>query len=366
MRLGIDTSELEERPTGVGTYTGALIKRWLQAEDVELVLFGRRSTPQLDRWKKQGADIRTRASRLPSRPIVWQQLTLPSLANAAELDVFFGPAYSLPWRLRPPSVVAIHDLSFERFRSAYSRKEGMRRRFLARRAARRARHILTISQFSAREIEELYTVAGDRISAIPLAAERRKRPGSAAVDETLRELGIERPYLLHVGTLFERRHIPELVAAFSRVDRDDLRLVIVGENRTNPPLDLAALAKGLDAPHHLVHQPYVDSSQLLALYAGAEMLISLSEYEGFGLPVLECLQIGTPVVALDRSAASELWSDHAAMVSSLDPDTVADVILSVLDEPERGLRNFEQLPARFDWDQTAAETLAILRRTANA
>lgn len=368
LHLAVDLSESEHQPTGVGTFATELVDRWLAdvpAGDLELSLCVRDADALPERWSASGARICS-AGRPEAHPIRWQQTTLRTLVRKLRPDVFFGPAYSLPHALGVPAAVALHDLSFERFPEAWHWRERWRRRLLARSAAKRAERVLTISQFSARELRELYGTPEDRIVVVPLGVRTDLEPADESACRALRErlrLDPELPVILHLGTLLARRNVPQLARAVAAL-RQPAQLLVVGHNRTRPALDLNRLAADTGLGDRLVHVPYVEADELSAVYSLAAVYASLSSYEGFGLPVLEAIACGTPALVLEVGASRELWGEHAHLVDAVDPDTVARGLETVLERPELGLRARDRALERHTWSRSAAQVLATLREIA--
>ncbi len=383
LRIGIDGTELGALPTGVGTYLTALLSRWTQQPDLELVLFVRQADHVPDSVARaDNLEVVAGSSLLASKAVAWQQLMLPRLVKRAGVDVLFGPAYSLPVsapfvaRLLgdldssgPATVVALHDLSFERYPESFPTREGIRRRWLGRESANRATRVLTISKSSAAEIESLYLVPSERITVTALGVD----PDFADLEdlpdatELLEKLDVSRPLILSVGTLFNRRHPMAMVRAFETVQQThpDATLVIVGENRTIPRVDLEAAVRNAGLDQNVLLLDHTPREHLRELYKLAEVFLYLSDYEGFGLPPLEAMAGGTPTIVLDRSASGEYWAPHALALDSPDPERVAQAILDVLESPSLGLRDHERLAQVYDWDETAARTLDALRSAAD-
>src|SRR5437762_5751688 len=228
MRIGVDARELCGRPTGAGRYLEHLLAEWAHDDGGrghQIVLYAPEPVRLKDSRPGTGATYETRIVR--GRPGVWwEQIRLPRVARADRLDVFFAPAYTAPHRLDVPLVVAIHDLSFVAHPEWFRRREGVRRRWLTRRAAVRARAIVTESEFSRREIVDRFGIPAGRVHVVS--------PGTMpAVTHAARHA---EPILLFVGSIFNRRHVPDLIRAFARVARahPEARLEIVGDNRTYP------------------------------------------------------------------------------------------------------------------------------------
>jgi glycosyltransferase involved in cell wall biosynthesis len=268
--------------------------------------------------------------------------------------VFFAPAYTAPLALRTPVVLTVHDVSFAAHPEWFRWREGVRRRWLTRWSARRARIVLTDTAFSAGEISARLDVPRDRVRVIPLGIDRR----TAA--ERRRE-----PIVLYVGTILNRRHVPDLIEAFAAVAhrQPNLVLVIAGDDRTYPPQDLQAVARRCGVGRRVDVRSYVSEDELRTLYASASVFVFLSEYEGFGFPPLEALAAGVPPVVGDTPVAREVCGAAAAFVPIGDLDrTAAAIELLLQDESARAhiLAAGRAQLARYSWTEAARGTLQAL------
>ena len=355
IRIGIDARELLGDTTGVGRYLGELLLRWAARPDAASRQFLLYTPAPL---------ALSFATALPrvlggSRGTLWEQTTLAAAVARDKPDVFFAPAYTAPLRLAPPLAVTIHDASFSRHPEWFSFREGTRRRLLTRSAARRAKIVLTVSNFSAREIQELYGVPAGRIDVVHNGVSPRPAPMSTARE----------PLVLYTGSIFNRRRLPDLIAAFSRTLQavPKGRLVIVGANRTFPYQDLAAVAQKLGVTARVEIRDYVPESELAALYGRASAFAFLSEYEGFGITPLEALAAGVPVIALDTTVAREIYGDAAVLVRPGDIDGTAQELTRLLTAPQSAAAHLARAPgvlARYSWDDAAEATLAAIERAA--
>lgn len=352
MRIGIDARELVGHATGVGRYLGGLLDQWARTADEnahEFVLYATEPLPRA--WP---------SPRFVTRVIPgpggtwWEQVKLPAAAAADRLDVFFSPAYTTPLRLRVPAVVAIHDISFVAHPEWFTVREGLRRRWLTAQGAQRARHIVTISRFTRDELMDRLDIASERIAIIP--------PGITAVPthDTGRTGGV-----LYVGSIFNRRRVPDLIQAFSPLAHahPGLTLDLVGDNRSHPHQDLLGLIAVEQIQAQARWRSYVSDETLQALYSTARAFAFLSEYEGLGLTPLEALAAGVPVVVLDTPVARESCGDAALYVRPGDlPGLTAALQTLLFDESQRAalLARAPQVLARFDWTVAARDTLAIL------
>ena len=361
MRIAIDARELRGQPTGVGRYLASLLAAWEEipaAQTHEFVLCA--PSPIEAGSRRLGVRTIGRQGWHRSSGTMWEQTTLPSLVGATNADVLFSPGYTAPLLCPAPSIVAIHDVSFAARPEWFAAREGMRRRLLARLSARRAARVLTISQFSKREIVRLLGIDESRIEVI--------YPGASAptsIAERDRGATSDEHLVLFVGSLFTRRHIPVLIDGFARLahQRSDVRLEIVGDNRTTPPVDFDRLVAATGAADRIALRSYVSDDILQSLYMRARAFVFLSEYEGFGLTPIEALAAGVPIVVLDTPVAREVYDDAAVYVSTPDPALVRAAIERVLfDERERArmLAAAATLLPRYSWRQCAERVLDVL------
>ena len=356
--IGVDARELLGDRTGVGRYLGELMRRWTARADAaqrEFILY----TPE-PLSLSLPANL-TRVRVIPGgRGTRWEQLSLGRAVRRDKPDVFFAPAYTAPIGLPCRLAVTIHDISFSRHPEWFSPREGMRRRWLTRRAARKAAVVLTVSEFSRGEITDLYEVPPERIIVVPNGLTTRQVPVS-----------IERePLVLFVGSIFNRRRVPDLIAAFALALREvpHARLIIVGDNRTWPREDLESIAAAHDVSGRVALLSYMGDEDLSLLYARASVFAFLSEYEGFGLTPLEALAAGVPAVVLDTAVAREICGDAAEFVPRQNIPATAAALARLLTSREAASRLLERAPAvlaRYSWDDAAEKTLRELERVAS-
>jgi glycosyltransferase involved in cell wall biosynthesis len=353
LTIGIDARELLGARTGVGRYLGELLTRWARRPDRSRRRFVLYTPEPLSMHFGNTVEEKVVAG---GRGTWWEQRELRMAVNQDAPDLFFAPAYTAPMGLRPPFAVTIHDISFTAHPEWFRTREGLRRRWLTRRTARLARHIFTDSEFSRDEIHRHYTVPKDRIQVV--------YPGF--IMRPHRHPPRER-ILLFSGSLFNRRRLPDLIAAFAIATRDNptARFIIVGEDRTWPPQDLAAVAAAHGVAGRTELRSYISDDELASLYARAAVFGFLSEYEGFGLTPLEALAAGTPIVVLDSSVAREVYGDAATYVPQGDIAATADAIRVHLAHPgaaDPHMAHASEVLARYSWDTAAEHTLESLER----
>jgi glycosyltransferase involved in cell wall biosynthesis len=246
--------------------------------------------------------------------------------------------------------------------------DGMRRRATVGASIGASRRLLAVSDFTRREIAALFPAASRRIVVTPHGADDDLAPAPAR-EEARARLGLRGPMLLTVGTILNRRCLPVLFNAAARLVRSwpDLTLEVVGENRTHPPLDLAALARrtGLDGRARL--SGFVGEAALAVRYAAADVAVFLSEYEGFGLPALEAMARGLPVVTSNRPALGEIFGEAALLVDPRDAPAAADALDRILRDPALRadlVARGRALAARHSWAACAHLTRDALQEAA--
>ncbi len=355
MKVLVDARELGSRPTGVGRYLRELLKRWAartERASSEFVLVAPALPPDARALGLRAHETGGGGGTL------WEQRVLPQIIAAESPDAVFSPAYTTPLFTRARRVVTIHDVSFSAHPEWFSLREGVRRRVLTKFAARQAA-VITDSDFSADEIAALYGVPRAGIHVIRLGVTHVRRAPPVPRE----------PLVLFVGSVFNRRHVPELIAAIRQLRPHvrNLRLAIAGENRTKPYQDLAGEAERLNVRDLVELADYVDDERLAALYARARVLVFVSEYEGFGLTPLEALAAGVAPVVGDTTVAHETCGDAALYVPPGNVDALTAAIRTLLVDDHARTQLLEAAPAvlsRYSWDRAAEETLRVIKGVA--
>lgn len=356
MRIGVDAREIGGRPTGAGRYLAGLLREWATSDRTrahEFVLYAAEPVAMpLDRHRF--------ATRIVAGPpgTWWEQARVPSVAARDHLDVWFAAAYTAPLRLSIPIVVTIHDLSFVAHPEWFRLREGARRRFVTRRTAARAHAIITVSECSRAEIVDRLGVPESKVRVIPQGI------GVVAEGLTPRSAPGD-PRVLYVGSVFNRRHVPDLVRAFAALARRHVgaSLDLVGDDRSFPAEDVAGLVERQKLGDRLRWHRYAPESRIRELYARARAFAFLSEYEGLGMTPLEALAAGVPPVLADTAVARESCGGAALYVPLGDIRAATDALERALfDEAARRaiLAAAPAILSRYTWPRAAAETLAVL------
>jgi glycosyltransferase involved in cell wall biosynthesis len=355
-------------PGGIGRYVGELVRRLpalAEAAGGGVRFVTGRHPPE--RLAKAGLDpARTTALALPGRLLArtWVRLRLPRLPARLvdELHVLHATTAALPPSGRRPLVVTVHDLAFHHHPEAYPHAGRVWHERATRLAVAEAARLLVPSRATAADLGELYGVEPSRIAVVPLGVERPE-PDRAAAQRLLKELGVPGPFLLAVGTLEPRKNLPRLLRAFGAL-ADDLpehHLVVAGPVGWGPSLrpDWSSVRVKLAGrvPDPVLH----------GLYALADGLAYPSMYEGFGLPVLEAMAHGIPVLTSDRGSLPEVAGDAALLVDPTDTDALSAGLVRLVNDS--ALRTIQRTvgpkqAAGYTWEATAAGTWAAYRQAA--
>jgi len=371
LRIAIDARELEGKPTGVGRYLSNLLRRWLKSPDDDTFLLYHRGELERQGWmNNEAAELVRLADGMLSIGVWWQQVVLARALRRDKPDVFFAPADSLPLRWRGPTLLTIHDLAYEAYPDWFGRSEGMRRRSLARRSARRAEGIIAISNFTKSELASRYSISGDNVEVVYHGVDDSlRRAPFTPEDELRRKTGLDIPFAILVGSLFERRFPSQIIRAFRLLEDLELGLVIAGDDRRQAESNLRAEIRELGLAERIRWLEYVSEEDLCGLYRAADMLVSLSLYEGFSLPPLEAMSFGLPVIISGRGAQQEVYGKAALTVAEETEESIASAIRSMFtDAPMREslVRRGSELAGNLTLDRCAARTLELIRKTGGA
>jgi glycosyltransferase involved in cell wall biosynthesis len=371
LRIAIDAHSVGAKLGGNESYALNLIEALAQIDSANDYTIYVTTDEARDRFSQRWSNFKVR-STLPHTPLIRIPLTLSAELRKHPVDVLHVQ-FTAPPFCPCPVVVSIHDLSFEHLPQTFNRRSRTQLRLTVRHSARRAARILSLSEHTRRDIIETYRVDAERISAIPLAA-----PSHFARVHDNRELqrvrhnyGIDGDYILSVGSIQPRKNLARLVQAYASLrgsnSADKLpKLVLVGKcawlyDETLRTLDQTGVRDAV------VLTGYVPEADLPALYSGALCFVYPSYFEGFGLPPLEAMKCGAPVIVGNRTSLPEVVGDAALAVDPFDVQAIANAIRLLMNDPVlRKKLSFkgQERASAFDWRETARKTLRVYEEVA--
>jgi glycosyltransferase involved in cell wall biosynthesis len=362
LRIGFDGRSLTSPAAGVRRYATELLSSLVQlGEPLDVVLLGG-DPSSVDALGLE----HVREGWHPPTNAGWMLVGLPLAARRARVDVLHAPAYTAPFWSPAPTVLTIHDVSYERHPEWFPYRRDALRRAFYRRSALSAHTIITDSRFSADEIHAAYGIDRRRIVVVPLGVDAAFGWGTQAAAPL--PSGVTAPFVLHVGDLHERRNVGMALDAVLEARRRggavaNLSLVLAGVDRGTGQAVLAR-ARDAGAPAAATLVGSVSDAELRALYRGALALVYPSLYEGFGLPLLEAMAMGAPVVASQAASIPEVAGGAALLLDPHDRAAWTDAILRIAQDSAhrddlraRGLAR----AAQCTWEEAARRTLEVYR-----
>lgn len=365
MRVGVDARLLSGPLTGIGRYTLELSKALIRYAPVQLSLYTPSSVDDQIQQSLQPAQLKSGVFKSRLFKMVWSQTTLPYWANKDRIDLFWGATHRLPRYLSQSvaRVVTIHDLVWKYAPQTMRPLSLIMEKRLMPEAMQLADVIMTDSQGTADGIAEAFPQYTSKVRVVHLGA---TPPISPPDFISLSQHGIHQPYFLFVGTLEPRKNLERLILAYAllpKSQRDQLSLIIAGGKGWGN-LDLLTLLKknGLEESVKLLG--YVEEEQLAALYANACFLAMPSIYEGFGLPLVEAMQYGTPVLTSNTGCLAEIAGDAGILVNPLSIESISHGLGQLI--LDNHLLEILKLNAmhrgrQFTWQRCAEETFAVFK-----
>jgi glycosyltransferase involved in cell wall biosynthesis len=370
--IGIDASRAARaRRTGTETYALELIKAMagMASGDHRLRLYTPHP-PQHTDWP----DSPYIETRVIPWPRLWTHLRLAAELRQHPPDVLFVPAHVLPLTCPVPAVVTVHDLGYRHYPQAHRAFDRWYLDWTTRRHTRVARHIVADSLATQRDLVDFYGADPCDIDVIYLGRDESLVPVTNAnvIKQTGAKYNIEEDYLLYLGTLHPRKNLVRLVEAFHQamtaLQNDEIKLVIAGKKGWLYDA-IFERVRQLHLTSQVTFTGYVEDQDKPALLSGALAYVFPSLYEGFGLPVLEAMACGTPVLTSNISSLPEVAGDAALLVDPHNTAEIAAGLTQLVTNPNlrRQLveQGYQQLQ-KFSWQKTATQVWELLEETANS
>ncbi|MGH2367800.1 MAG: glycosyltransferase family 4 protein, partial [Chloroflexota bacterium] len=369
MRIAVDFTAGVRQPAGVGRYTRSLVQALAMAlgpgHELMLLWAGPSRVPPPVGWPR----TRTRRLPLPERwmTVAWHRARLPLPADvlAGGADVFYSPDFALPPVARARAAVTVHDLSYLTHPETHYPPL---RRYLERvvpRSIRRADLVLADSQQTKCDLVSYLGAPETKIEVVLSAADPsfRRVEDASRLGETRRRRGIDRPYVISVGTIQPRKNLPVIFDALRRMGRDLLHIHAGHPGWLDEPVFDALERSGVKNRVRFLED--VDDAELAALYSGAIALVFPSLYEGFGIPCLEAMACGAPVISSRAGSLAEVIGEAAIAVDPMDAGAIAAGIERLMDDAafrEDLIRRGYAQAARFRWEDSGRQLRGLLEQ----
>jgi glycosyltransferase involved in cell wall biosynthesis len=361
MKIGIDISPIFKQRGGVGNYTLYLVENLVKINsNHQLFLFSNQSSNESFSFLQDSKVFFIRGISPYLRYKIWKE----------EIDVVHGPNFKLPGKGTRGNLITIHDLALEKF-PLYGKKTfgSSFSSWKTKKRALTADHIIAVSQNSLEDIVKLFGVSRDRVSAIYNGVDHSffpDRNGEAFLKMREKYRIKKDQYILFTGTVEPRKNVETLLKAFSRskVLRKDFSLVLAGGTGwKNQSIQTSIQNEGIE--NELSFTGYVTKEELRVLYSFASCFVFPSVYEGFGMPLLEAMACGVPVVCSNTSSLPEVAGDAATMVDPFDDEGFSRAIEKIIKEKEFRMyliRNGFKRVKSFSWEETARQTLQLYEK----
>ena len=373
MKIVFDGRTIRPGRTGVGFFVERLLRALMtnDRQNEYLVLLNDESV-----WAKCEVPANFRGLRVradyESHPWgdLWERFFLPKLLEREQADLFHGPAYRVPHtRCRCPTIVTIYDLTCWRCASDYRWPFRCYMRWLIRRSCKSADGIIATSKAAANDLRDLLGVVESKVQVIYGAADERFHRAESVDRQRLISIhpALAGPYILTVGTIEPRKRIDLLVTAYEKARAKGSlphSLIVVGKVGWKPESGLSAMRQS-PATSSIHHLGYVGEDDLVTIYQGADLFVCASRCEGFGLPPLEAMACGMPVVVTAGGALAETVGDAGVVVEPAGAQALADAVLAILKSEDRRRSLSEKAldrASQFSWKTAADQTIALYER----
>ncbi|MBI4743351.1 MAG: glycosyltransferase family 4 protein [Actinobacteria bacterium] len=370
MKIGIDAHVIGKKKAGAETYSKNLIYELscLDSENQYQIFLSEKGTGFEKNYKNLS---NFKFEIIPTENLLLERfISLPLRSFKKRLDLLHTHRI-IPFFCHSKTIVTIYDIAHEKHPELFSKIDSIAMKTLIPISARNADRIITISETSKKDLVDYYNVAEEKISVIPLAVDlnKYKKIEPEIVSQSIKKYQINSKFILYLGAIEPRKNLINLVKAFGELKKHnkiDHKLVIAGGRRKESKSDyfenLLKNIKELGLTSNVVFLGYIEDNDIPFLYNAADIFIFPSLFEGFGLPPLEAMACGTPVIVSNIPSLMEIVSDGALVIDPADPDDIAQAIFQILSDvnlskslSEKGIKQ----AAKFSWRNTAQKTLEV-------
>lgn len=385
MRIGIDATALPSRPVGAGNYIIQLIRAMAgrnmddesipdgnQLKGLNLVVFVQRSRLELLNVEETpNLHLIVTPDLSPFMRLIWEQISFPMLANNQRLDLLHSLHYTMPVAYPGRTVVTFHDMTFFLYPHHHTLPKRFFFRFFIRLSARKAVALIADSESTRQDTIRLVGVSPGKIFTAPLGVtqEFRQIPDKTIHQQVRQKYQLPEHFMLFVGTIEPRKNLPILLQAYASV-ADQMQhhhLVVVGPKGWMVEA-ISRQTGQLSISDKVNFTGYVEQDDLPLIYNLADVFIYPSAYEGFGLPVLEAMACGTPVITSNVSSMPEIVGEAGVLIAPNNTHALAQAMVELINDPiarQRLSIKGQERAAAFSWKRTAEKTIAVYRHVLN-
>jgi glycosyltransferase involved in cell wall biosynthesis len=368
VKISIDATGLGSAKTGTAVYLAEILKAWNKESTIDHEFFIFSNANARKNFSEIGLDNRFQFLSAPSHRylrVLWQQIVMPLHIRRIGIDVHWGAGFVLPLLSVKPMVVTVHDLTFQLFPAMHEHIKRYYFPAIIKAAVRKARTVITISESTRQDLYRLIPLSRGK-SVVTLLAARNMRSSELMLDPDRGRI-YDNAYILFVGTVEPRKNLARLISAWKLLDasaRSGVRLIIVGA--TGWLVD--ALVGHLMSTDTIEFRGHVEDAELARLLRGAMAFVYPSLYEGFGLPVVEAMSLGIPVLTSNIGATREVAEGAAILVDPTSEEDIRAGLATLIGDP--GLRQSlatlgRRRAASFSWARTAEQTLELIEQAAH-
>ncbi len=359
MKIGIDCRTITSQPTGIGHYTYYLVKNLLTLDKKnKYFLFFNKDYPNAEEFKKRNSEIIYLAKK--KLPYVDSHLLVARAINKHKLDLCHFPANAMPLAHRGKSVVTVHDLAIYEHPEWFPEKQGFSTKVVVPKSLNKADEIIAVSKSTQKSIKKLFSLDSQVIYE---GFDKDKEVSEQTIKRIKNKFGIKDKFVFYVGTIEPRKNIARAIKAFDNLNPKGYQLVIAGGKGWNYEDVFQAIKNSKSG--RIKYLNYISHQEKIALLQSAQCFVFPSLWEGFGLPVLEAMSLGTPVITSNISALPEVVGEAALLV---DPKKI-----SSFEGALKKLINSDKLQAelskkgkiqskKFSWKKCAKETLKVYNK----
>jgi glycosyltransferase involved in cell wall biosynthesis len=370
MRIGIDATALPPQPVGAGNYIIQLVRALagLNCEDDFVVIAQKMGARQIGVAERPGFKVSIVPDRNPAARLVWEQLVLPLMVRQLEISVFHSLHYTRPLWLPCKSVVTLHDMTFYLFPELHTRSKRFFFPLAIRASARLADALIADSESTRLDAIRLVNILPDKIHTALLGVDPSFRPirDEGRLKDIQEKFNLPKRFILYVGLVEPRKNLPGLIQAYRElVDQGtNHHLVVVGRIGWMSE-GIFEMVEKLGLSERIRFTGYIPQEDLPWVYNLSDLFVYPTRYEGFGLPALEAMACGVPVITTNVSSMPEIIGDTGVLVEPHNATALADAITRTISNSQlmaelavKGLERAKQ----FTWERTACETLRVYRK----